>query len=71
MFKERSAPMTAYESGPEPVRLGREMGGDQGKNLQRDAIYGNEGIPPLADGRQRDRDIPVKLRNLVEREAIE
>ena len=63
--------MAAYEGGSEPVRLGGEMGGDEGKNLQRDAIYGNEGIPPLADGRQRDRYIPVKLRNLVEREAIE
>ena len=71
MLKEYSAPTTAYESDPEPVRLGREMGGNQGKNLQRDAVYGNEGVPPLADGRQNGRDIPVKLRNLVEREAIE
>ena len=65
MFKERSAPTTAHESGPEPVRLEREVGGDQGKSLQRDAIYGNEGVPPLADGRQRGRDIPVELRDLV------
>ena len=71
MFKECSAPMAAYEGGSEPVRLGGEMGGDEGKNLQRDAIYGNERVPPLADGCQRGRDIPVKLINLVEREAIE
>ena len=42
MLKERSAPMTAYEGGPETILLGREMGGDEGKDFQWDAVYGNE-----------------------------
>ena len=47
------------------------MGGDEGKDFQRDAVYGNERVLPLADGRQRRRCIPVKLRNLVEGETTE
>ena len=71
MLKESSALTTAHEGGLKTVLLGREMGGDEGKDLHRDAVYGNEGIPPLADGRQRGRGIPVELRNPVEGEAIE
>ena len=47
------------------------MGGDEGKDLQRNAVYVDEGIPPLADGRQRGRGIPVELTNLIKGEAIE
>ena len=47
------------------------MGGDEGKDFQRDAVYGYERVLPLADGRQRRRCIPVKLRNLVEGETTE
>ena len=43
--------MTAYESGAETVVLGREMGGDEGEDIQREAVYGNEGVHPLADCR--------------------
>ena len=57
--------------GPETVRLGREMGGDQGKDLQRDAIYANEGVPPLADCRQRGCRTPVEPTNFIEGEAVE
>ena len=42
--------MAAYEGGIEAIRHAREMGGDQGKDVQREAVYGNEGVPPLADG---------------------
>ena len=34
--------MAADESGAEAVVLGSEIGGDEGKNIQRDAIYGDE-----------------------------
>jgi len=44
--------MPAYKRGAEAVVLGREMGGDQGNDIQRNAVYGNEGVLPLADGRQ-------------------
>jgi hypothetical protein len=30
--------MTAYETGAETVLLGGEMGGDEGKDIQRDAV---------------------------------
>ena len=48
---------------------GREMGGNKGKDFQRDAVYMDEGVLPLADSRQRGRCIPVELRNLIESEA--
>ena len=63
--------MSAYETSAKTVLLGREMGGDEGKNIQRDAVYVNEGVSPLADSRQRGRDILVKLGNAIEGEATE
>ena len=63
--------MTADKSGLETVLLRREMGGDEGKDLQRDAGYGNERVPPLSDIPRRGQDIPVELRNLIEGEAME
>ena len=63
--------MTAYESGAKTVLLGRETGGDQGKVLQRDAVYVNEGVPLLADSCQRGRSIVVELRRYHEGEATE
>jgi len=47
------------------------MGGDEGKDLRRDAVYVNEGVPPPADSRRRGRGTLVELRNLVGGEAIE
>ena len=61
--------MTAYEGGPETVLLRREMGGNEGKDVQRNTVYGSERVLPLVDTRQRRRCIPAKLRNLVESEA--
>ena len=71
MLKESSAPATAYKTGVETIHLGREMGRDEGKNIQRDAVYANEGVPPFADSRQRGRGIPVELRNHIDGEARE
>ena len=71
MSNEGSAPMTAYESGSETILLRREMGGDEGKDVQRNTVYGSERVLPLADSHQRGRDILVELRNLIGGEATE
>lgn len=71
MLKEGSTPMTAYEAGAKPVPLEGEMGRDEGKDIQRDAVYVKEGVPPLPDIRQRGRDVLVELRNIVESKAAE
>jgi hypothetical protein len=44
--------MTAHETGAEPVLVGREVGGDEGKDVHRDTVYANEGVFPLANSRQ-------------------
>jgi len=38
MLEEGSAPMAAHEACAETVSLGREIGGDEGKDVQRDAV---------------------------------
>jgi len=63
--------MTAYATGVETVRLGIEVGGNEGKDIQRDAVDMNEGVPPLADVCQRGRNIPVELGDVVKGEAAE
>ena len=45
--------MAAYRSGVKKVLLGSEMGGDEGKDIRRDAVDESEGVLPLADGCQR------------------
>ena len=67
-LKEGPAPMAAGKSGTESVLLGREMGGDQGKDIQRDAIYWSKGVDPLADSHQSSRGIPVELKNVIQGE---
>jgi len=71
MSKKGPAPMTAYVTGPETVLLGEEVGGDEGKDVQRDTVDINEGVPPLADICQRGRSIPVELGDVVKGEATE
>ena len=44
--------MTAYKTNAEAVFLGREVGGDEGKDIQGDTVDVDEGVPPLANGRQ-------------------
>ena len=62
--------MTAYESRPETVLLGFEMGGDERKDLRRDAVYANEGVPLPTDGHQCACYTPVEATNLIEGETI-
>ena len=63
--------MAAYITGPEMIRLGMEVGGDKGKDVQRNAVDVNEGVLPLTDICQRSGNIPVELRNIVKGEAVE
>lgn len=62
--------MAAYKSGTETVPLGREVGGDERKDIQRESVDGNKGVLPLADGRQRCRNVLVELRDVIEGEAV-
>ena len=63
--------MTAHMTGAETVRLRMEMGGDEGKDIERNAVDGNKRVPPLADICQCGRNTSVELRNSVEGETIE
>ena len=69
MLKEDSAPMTAHESGAETVLLRREMGGDEGKDIQRESVDGSEGVPRFTDGCEYTRDIPLEFRKLFQSKA--
>ena len=70
-MKEGSAPVAADESGAESVLLGRQVGGDEGKNVEWDAIDGSKRVPPFTDRCQCGRSVPVELRNGIQREAAE
>ena len=65
MPEEGPAPMTAYVTGAETVRLRMEVGGDEGKDVQRDAVDVNERVPPLANICQRSRNVPAELGDVV------
>jgi len=65
MLKESPAPMAAYMTDAEKVRLGMKVGGDERKDIQRNAVDADEGVPPLADVCQRSRNVAVELRNVV------
>jgi len=71
MLKESSAPMTAYIAGTETIRLGMKIGGDERKDIQRNTVDADEGVPPLADVCQRSRNVTVELRNVVKDKAME
>ena len=61
--------MTTNERDAEAVLLGREVGRDEREDVQRYAVDGDEGVLPLANGRQCGRSILVELRDLVWGEA--
>ena len=71
MLKEDSTPVAADKSGAESVPLGREVGGDKGKNVEWDAVDGSKRVLPFAYGYQRGRGVPVELRNGIQCEAAE
>ena len=71
MLNEGSAPMAAHESCTESITLGREMDGDEGKDIQRNAVDGGESVPPFADGFQCSCSVLVELRNCIQCEATE
>ena len=70
MLNEGPVPMAAHIAGANKVPLVREVGGDKGENVQRDTIDGDERVPPLADIRQSDRSILIKLRHRVEGKSV-
>ena len=63
--------MTGHKTGADTILLGSEVGGDEGQDIQRNAVYANEGIPPFADIRQCGRDLLVELGNIFESKAVE
>jgi len=62
--------MATHESCAESVPLRGEMSGDQGEDIRREAVYGNEGVNPLVDGRQCGQGIPFEFQNLIQGEPI-
>ena len=63
--------MAAHESCTESIAVGREMSGDEGKDIQRNAVDGGESVPPFPNGYQRSCSVPVELRNGIQCEAAE
>ena len=61
--------MTAHMTGAKTVHLGVEMGRDEGKDIERNAVDGSQRVPPPADIRQRGRNISLELRNSIKGEA--
>ena len=63
--------MAAHESCTESIAVGREMSGDEGKDIQRNAVDRDESVPPFPDGYQRGCSVPVELRNGIQCETAE
>ena len=63
--------MTADGTCVENVPLGREVGGDEGKDVQRDAVNASEGVPPFTNSTKRGRNVAVELRHVRRGEATE
>ena len=61
--------MAAYGTGTEAVHLGWEIGRDKGKDIQREAVYGGECVPPFTNSCQRGRGVTIKLGDLVHGDA--
>ena len=55
----------------ENVLLGIEMGGDKGKDVQRDTVDAKERILQFTDGYECGRNVPFELRNFVRGDAAE
>jgi hypothetical protein len=45
------------------------MGGDEGKDIQREAVDGSERVPPFVNCCQRGRGVMIKLRDLIQSDA--
>ena len=65
MLKECSAPMTAHESCTENISLGREVCGDEVKDVQRDTVDGSEGVLQFANRYKYGGDVAFELRNYI------
>ena len=65
MLNQSPAPMTAHKTREETVLLGREVGGDEGKEIQRDAVDVSDGVLPFTDNSKYGRNFALEVRNLV------
>ena len=61
--------MTTHETGAEAFSLGREMGGNERKDIQWDSVYVDERVSPFANSGHRDGDIVIELGDIVEGES--
>jgi hypothetical protein len=71
MLNEDPAPMTTHKSGTEAVTLEREMGGDEGKDIQQNAVDGSEEVLPFTDGYKCGPNVAFQSRNRVQVKATE
>ena len=69
MLKEDPAPVTAHGSCAENISLGREVRGDEGKDVQRNTVDGSEGVLQFTDGCKCGEDIAFELRNHIKGKA--
>ena len=70
MLSEISTPVTTNGTCVNEVRPEGEVGRDNGKNFLREAVDGDERVPPLADVCQRDRSVLIELRDHIEGEPV-
>ena len=68
---ERSAPVATHKTCPETVLLLIEVGRNEGEDIHRDAVYGNERILPFANRGQHSQGIVIKLIDFVKAEAAQ
>jgi hypothetical protein len=62
--------MTAHEACPNYVHLAGEVARDEGENFLREAIDGDERVPPLAYRRQSGRSLSVNSGDRTKGEAV-
>ena len=57
MLKEGSTPMATHKTDAEAVLLRREVDGDEGEDIRREMVYGNERVLPFANAVETSRSI--------------
>jgi hypothetical protein len=62
--------MTTHKTGAKYLAVRREMGGDEGENVERNTVDRNKRVPPLADGCQCGRGVLIELRNRIRSETV-
>ena len=65
MLKEGPTPMTTHECCAENISLGREVRGDEGKDVQRDTVHGTKGVFQFTGRYECGEYIAFELRNHI------